>query len=1081
MLTFILGTPCSGKSREMTRRTAIDLENGREVVFIVPEQNVLSSEREISNVISTGTGLFNLETVSFRRLCDTVFRRAGGLCYNYLDKSGQAIFMWRVLSELSPDLSTYKTGDNTDIGLISSLIGLYDEFYDYKVSPLDFEYAVAALPKEMRAKAEDISTVYTRYDELIHDGYDSSKDDILRAAEKIKENHLFGSANVYIDNFSGFTPCQYELIEAIMTEAENVYVSLCMTAERDQDIFANLIDTKNRLCEIAQRNNIPIAEDILITSSKNGEMKFFENYCYDPLSSLKYDGECKAIECITASDIYDECELIAADIMREIRNGLRFRDICIVAQDMSAYEGKLDAVLRRHNIPFHFNSNNCINDMPMYKMLICALDIITYNWRLDDVISYLKTGLCRISDDDADLLEEYALTWSVSGALWKLDTEWSMNPNGYTDKRDPLTIKNIVVINRARDTLREDIITLGESLSPRTTLDEAARYIYKFIEKAVSVDSMNDEETVCFNSICSVLEQLSLCGGKTEIGSTENLKRLIKMLASMADISVIPSRVDEINCTSINGLRSSGYKKCYIIGAVDGAYPCPVSNGSIIDEDMRAHLCEAGLKLPHDPDEAYTEDVWLFWKAVLSADRTAVCRYASTLDANKVIASPCIYELKKLFGYIKELEFSVYDRIYDTASAFDALTSKDKFLSAAVREILIQDDRMRNIVDSLETPIETALCSVDDPGNLKLYSGDINLTQSRIDSYVKCKFAYHLQYVLNLNEQRKITYDPRDVGVFIHALLEEYFRRFRNAEKEGMKLSREDIDKTVSDIVSAYRVQTVGDSCFVSKRLEALFLRLKRAGILFVQSIYDEFENSDFSPVLFEVSIEKGDDKGISPYRVELSDGSFVYIYGQIDRVDTYEKDGQVYVKVVDYKTGKKEFSRADLEKGLNLQMFLYMLSVMENGDRFCKMIGSKGKIVPAGVLYYIARLPSDTGTGVLTGKALEKALIDNISRQGLVLDDPDILTAMSKDNSYLTLPDGIVKKSGSRKERPVYTLEGFEDIRDSISRTLSNIASSMKSGIADAIPNEDEKDPCGNCRMRAVCRHSKEEVDDGE
>ncbi len=1081
MLTFILGSPCSGKSREMVRRIAADLEKGKEVVFIVPEQNVLTSERDISNSIKTGTGLFSLETVSFTRLCDSVFRRAGGLCYNYLDKSGQAIIMWRVLSELSQTLNTYRTGDNTDIGLISSLIGLYDEFYDYAVSPLDFENAVYSLPKEMQPKAEDIATIFNRYDELIHEGFDSQKDDLLRAAKIIRENDLFCKASVYIDNFTSFTPCQYDVIEALIANADNVYISLCMTTDRDPEIFSNLLKTKKRVREIALRNNKVINEDIVLDSTKKNEMLFFEKNCYDPLVKEKYVKRAEAISRINAVDIYNECEIIAADIMKEVRGGLRFRDICIVMEDAEAYDGKLDTVLRRHNIPFHFNCEKSITDMPMYKYIISALDIITYNWRLNDVISHLKTGLCDLTDDEADLLEEYSETWSVSGALWKLDSDWSMNPGGYTDRIDKKSIKNLEDINRSRDKFRQALIDLGESINPKTKLSQAARLLYSFIDKTVNPETFDDDETVCYNAVCTVLEQLYVCGGDFEIGNTENLKRLIKMLSRMSDINIIPSTIDEINCVSVSALRSSGYKKCYIIGAVDGSYPSLSKNSGIIDDDLRAHLCNAGLTLPHDPDEAYNDELYLFWKAVLSADRTVISAYASGLDAQKVVVSPCIYELNVLFSEIRFTELSIYDLIYDKASAFDALTSKDPIIADAVRSVLRDDPEFKEMISALDIPIETTLCSVDDPSNLKVFSGDLNLTQTRIDSFVKCKFAYHLEHILKLNEQRKITYDPRDVGVFIHALLEEYFRKFNIAAKNGEKLLRSDIEATVEDIVSAYREQIVGDDMFVSKRQEALFARLKRTGVLFVSSIYDEFENSDFSPVLFEVSISNTNEKGISPYRVPLSDGSSIYIYGQIDRVDTYEKDGVVYVRVVDYKTGKKEFLRSDLEKGLNLQMFLYMLSVMENEERFCAMTDTKGKVVPAGVLYYIARLPSDIGTVAFEDEKLEQLLINNIERQGLVLDDPDILSAMSKDGSFKALPDGIIKKPRSRKERPVYTLEGFEDIRNSIALTLTKIADSMKSGAADATPPEDDKKHCDRCRMRAICRHIDKEVEDNE
>lgn len=42
---------------------------------------------------------------------------------------------------------------------------------------------------------------------------------------------------------------------------------------------------------------------------------------------------------------------------------------------------------------------------------------------------------------------------------------------------------------------------------------------------------------------------------------------------------------------------------------------------------------------------------------------------------------------------------------------------------------------------------------------------------------------------------------------------------------------------------------------------------------------------------------------------IPLPDGGRVSIDGKVDRVDLLQRDGVQYLRVVDYKTGKKEFS----------------------------------------------------------------------------------------------------------------------------------------------------------------------------
>lgn len=1077
MLSFILGSPASGKTAEVLRRVKADLENGKKVMLIVPEQDMLSSERAVSISVPACPEIMNLEVVSFRRFCNTVFRSLGGLCYNYLDKGGQAIMMWRVLSELSGSLSTFRQDSSSDIGLVSSLVGLCDEFADYNVKPIDLENAVGGLNDELMPKATDIVTIYNLYDEYIHEGFDSAKDDLVKVADMLSDSDVLCGTNIYIDSFSGFTPAEYELINVLMSSADNLTVTLCISDDRDSEIFSNVLNTKKRLASMAERCNISVSEDHVLTAERPSELKFFEKYCYDSYTKEEYHGTPEHISLVKAGDIYAECELVCADIMKQIRGGMRYRDITVVMGNPSDYTGILDSLFERHDIPCHFSVKKDILQKPIVKLIISALNIITYNWRLADVISYLKTGLCGISAEECDVIEEYASTWSIQGSMWKLDSVWNMNPDGYTDRTNEYTAVILDRINDIRNRLRDPILRLADTVSSDSTTDECARAIYAFLNETIDIYSFDDEDTAVYNALISALEQLSVCGGDVKIGDLETLKRLIRLLTSQTDFSLIPATVDQINCTSVSSLKSTDIKKCYILGAVDGSFPGVFCENKILNDELRSALCQNNISLPNDPEELAVSELYSFWKGILCAENTVISYYTGSLDGKEVLPSPCIYELKKLFPHIVErtpADFDIYDLVYDKESAFDRIN--DSVYSNSMAELLCDDPHYAEAINALSVPLTTTLCSVTDPENLNIYSGDINLTQSRVDSYLKCSFAYQLDFVLGLNEQRKVSYDPRDIGNFIHALLEEFFTCMRDAAKEGREIDEAETEQIVTRLIDAYLEKTCGNALKVSRRMMALFKRLKRQALVFIRSLYDEFKNSDFKPVLFEVSIEKGTDRGISPFRVELSDGSEVYIYGQIDRVDTYEKDGCVYVRVVDYKTGSKKFKREDLEKGLNLQMFLYMFSIMENQDKFCRMAECKGEVVPAGVLYYMAKLPEISYESIVDAETAENDVICMIERQGMVLDDDEIIKAMSKADGDIPLPNGVTTGSKANSAGSVYTLETLNDIKDTISDTLLRIASGLKRGKADAEPMQRGKDSsCKNCRMRPICRHSKE------
>ena len=85
---------------------------------------------------------------------------------------------------------------------------------------------------------------------------------------------------------------------------------------------------------------------------------------------------------------------------------------------------------------------------------------------------------------------------------------------------------------------------------------------------------------------------------------------------------------------------------------------------------------------------------------------------------------------------------------------------------------------------------------------------------------------------------------------------------------------------------------------------------------------------------------------------MEITQGGVTLrISGFVDRVDGWVEDGRLYLRVVDYKTGRKSFDLTEVWNGLGLQMLLYLFTLEDRGEKFY------GKPVEgAGVLYLPAR-----------------------------------------------------------------------------------------------------------------------------
>ena len=201
---------------------------------------------------------------------------------------------------------------------------------------------------------------------------------------------------------------------------------------------------------------------------------------------------------------------------------------------------------------------------------------------------------------------------------------------------------------------------------------------------------------------------------------------------------------------------------------------------------------------------------------------------------------------------------------------------------------------------------------------------------------------------------------------------------------------------------------------------------------------------------------------------------------GIIDRVDVYRKDGNVYLRVVDYKTGSKEFSLDDVRQGLNVQLLLYLFTLLKNSpETFKELMGMQkgGSLLPAGVMYLTANIPPITIDEDLSTEEIKELAKGRLLRRGLLLKDPDILNAMNDqlDPAFL----GEVKRSRAKgaddiglSGKALIDLDDFHALGEELEETIRGIATSMKRGDAQAKPPlHKQQDACQYCDMRAVCR----------
>lgn len=130
---------------------------------------------------------------------------------------------------------------------------------------------------------------------------------------------------VWIDEFTSFTPQQLEVIRLLAKRCKRVNITLCMESkslesEEITDVFNTIKNTENNILKIMKENNVAYDEPVDLNNNityrfkDNLELKHIEGYFFTyPFN--EYDKSCNSVELYKANNIYDEVDRVAKSIV----------------------------------------------------------------------------------------------------------------------------------------------------------------------------------------------------------------------------------------------------------------------------------------------------------------------------------------------------------------------------------------------------------------------------------------------------------------------------------------------------------------------------------------------------------------------------------------------------------------------------------------------------------------------------------------------------------------------------------------------------------------------------------------------
>ena len=186
------------------------------------------------------------------------------------------------------------------------------------------------------------------------------------------------------------------------------------------------------------------------------------------------------------------------------------------------------------------------------------------------------------------------------------------------------------------------------------------------------------------------------------------------------------------------------------------------------------------------------------------------------------------------------------------------------------------------------------------------------MSASRMDKYKSCHFSYFMRYGLQAEPRKPAGFSAPEYGTFVHYVLEHVLRdnaQLLDAPQWG-ETERAALNSAVDAAVERYVREELGGLEQQSDRFLYLFRRLLRPVRAVAANAVEELRSSSFRPISFELGFAKNGP--LAPVEFTV-DGITLSISGFVDRVDGWVKDGKLYLRVVDYKTGRKSFDLTEV------------------------------------------------------------------------------------------------------------------------------------------------------------------------
>lgn len=1088
MLQFILGRSGFGKTSYIYNKIKDMVSSGEDkIIMLVPDQSTFETEKSLFELLGAKNSK-SVNVFGFLSFCRSVFEQTANTPKNVIDDGTRAVIMSLTLEQLAGKLTLLSEEKNR--GIPDLMISTLKECKKSGVTSDMLRAAAENIDDNtVKTKLNETALVFDSFDAIVSQSYIDPLDDLDRVYNILLENNdLFSGYTLFADSFSGFTAQQLKLIRLLMNRCGNTYIALTLDPEnaQNEDVFATCNETYKKLKAIANKDFINIAAPVKLTECtrfNNDELKTLEAFAFrNRKPDTPFASRPENVSVYKASDQSDECEYIARQIKHLIIDeGYLYSDISVICHETDNYNGILDVIFEKYEIPYFMDVRKDADIKPVIRLVNSVFRMILDNFEREDILSLLKTGLTDNSSEEICDFENYVYIWNINNSDFKKPFE--NNPRGFSESFTESDERALAAAEGVRHSVIEPIIKFKKDIKDKSGL-EISSLLYKLLENMGVPEALKRlydelsengeaeyaaEQIRIWELLMDALDKTVAVIGESKLSAKRYYELLTRQIHSI-DFAEIPRKLDCVTVTTAQRVRISSHKAAFVIGCNDGVFPAAPKSTGLFSAYEQKLLILNDLDFTEDFSDVANLETYMAYCCITAvSDKLFVSYPTVDLKGEKFKPSQIISEVSAAFPKIAVLDKTDFD--YSPAESMLAL--KPAFEEYArslcgsreltgLRRFFDNDIEYKSKAEAVRRAAQKSPFVIEDRKNAEeLFGERLDISASQIEKFSNCPFSYFCNYGLRIRERYRAEINPMEYGTLVHYILEVFFDTFEKSEYSTM--SDEEIIRFINDTLSDYLVTHFGGED--NKTGEFMFeLKVLSGNVLILlKHIIEELSQSDFDVADCELNISEE----IPAYNVKLKNGRTVSIRGSVDRVDVMEKDGAKYLRVIDYKTGPKDFKLSDILYGVNLQMLIYLHSIDSTGKQ------KYGEIIPSAVLYMPGTTPTVSADN-MTDEKIKKELDSKLKMKGVVLDDRTVIHAMDKTDAATYIP--VKLEFDRRQSSSRLSSDEFDTVFKKLDLTVADMGNRLYDGKIEAAPLKGAYDGCAYCPYDSVCAYRQSE-----